>query len=394
MKIAISGAGVAGPALAYWLLKGGHTPTLIEAAPRFRDAGYMIDFWGVGYTVAERMGLLPAIRDAGYFVKEVRFVDARGAKTGGFHMDVLGKALVERFVSLPRGNLAKVIYRAIEDRVETLFGASIAAMEDRGTHVSTRIGGRQQDFDLVIGADGLHSQVRALAVGPQAAFERRLGYSVAAFEVAGYRPRDELAYVSYGMPGRQLSRFALRGDRTMILFVFATDHYDGPEPHDLESRKNVIRRVFGGAQWEWPAIRDALDAAEEVYFDSVSQIVMPSWSKGRVCLIGDAAGCVSLLAGEGTGLAMTEAYVLAGELAVAGDDHRAAFAEYERRLRPLIARKQKAARNFAGSFAPRTRLGLWFRDQMTRLMAIPTVAEAIIGADIRDNFDLPDYGAH
>jgi 2-polyprenyl-6-methoxyphenol hydroxylase-like FAD-dependent oxidoreductase len=150
--------------------------------------------------------------------------------------------------------------------------------------------------------------------------------------------------------------------------------------------------VFGRAQWEWPAIRRALDAAEEVYFDSVSQIVMPSWSQGRVCLIGDAAGCVSLLAGEGTGLAMTEAYVLAGELDRAGGDHRAAFTEFERKLRPLIERKQKAARNFAGSFAPRTSLGLWFRDQMTRLMAIPYVADAIIGADIRDNFDLPNYG--
>jgi 2-polyprenyl-6-methoxyphenol hydroxylase-like FAD-dependent oxidoreductase len=257
--------------------------------------------------------------------------------------------------------------------------------------VCARIGAQWRDFDLVIGADGLHSQVRALAFGPQQGVERHLGYHVAAFEVDGYRPRDEQAYVSYGMPGLQISRFALRGDRTMFLFVFADEHFKGPEPRSLSDRKDAIHRVFGQARWEWPEINRARDAADDVYFDSVSQIVMPTWSKGRVCLLGDAAGCVSLLAGEGTGLAITESYVLAGELKRAGGDHDAAFGEFERKLRPLIERKQKSARNFASSFAPRTRFGLWFRDQMTKFMAIPFVAEALIGADIRDDFDLPDY---
>jgi 2-polyprenyl-6-methoxyphenol hydroxylase-like FAD-dependent oxidoreductase len=150
--------------------------------------------------------------------------------------------------------------------------------------------------------------------------------------------------------------------------------------------------VFGHARWEWPQIAGALDAADDVYFDSVSQIVMPAWSTGRVCLLGDAAGCVSLLAGEGTGLAITEAYVLAGELKIAGNDHGAAFAAFERKLKPLIERKQKSARNFASSFAPRTRFGLWFRDQMTKLMIVPFIAEALVGADVRDDFELPDYG--
>ena len=392
MRIAISGAGVAGPALAFWLQRTGHELTLIECAPRFRSGGYVIDFWGVGYAVAERMGLLPQIRAAGYSVQEVRFVDARGRRTGGFGVGVFRRMLGDRFISLPRGDLAHEIFHAIEGRVETLFGDSIAHMEERSDRVRLTIGTEERDFDLVIGADGLHSNVRALAFGPEAQFERRLGYYVAAFDVIGYRPRDELVYISHGLPGRQLSRFALRGDRTLILFVFAAEHLRGAEPRTLAERKAAIHQVFDDADWEWPAIARALDAADDVYFDSVSQIVMDRWSRGRVCLLGDAAGCVSLLAGEGTGLAVTAAYVLAGELHAAQGDHRIAFMEYEHRLRALIEKKQKAARNLASSFAPRTAFGLWFRDQMTRLMGLPFVAEALIGADIRDDFDLPDYG--
>jgi 2-polyprenyl-6-methoxyphenol hydroxylase-like FAD-dependent oxidoreductase len=392
MKIAINGAGVAGPALAHWLLRAGHEPTLVEQAPRFRAGGYMIDFWGGGYTVAERMGILPSVREAGYTVRDIAFVDARGRRVGGFSTDAMRRMLGERFTSLPRGDLAEQAYRTIEGRVETVFGASIAALDEHADGVRVALStGKRRDFDLVVGADGLHSAVRELAFGPQSAFERTLGYYVAAFEADGYRPRDELAYVSHGVPGRQISRFALRGARTMFLFVFVADHLAGPEPRTVDERKAVLHRLFDDAGWESRRILEAMDPVGEIYFDRVSQIVMDRWSKGRVALIGDAAACVSLLAGEGTGLAMTEAYVLAGELDRAGGDHRTAFRRYEERLRPLIESKQQSARNFAGAFAPKTAFGLWFRNKVTRLMGIPAVADRIIGADLRDDIDLPDY---
>lgn len=392
MKIAINGAGVAGPTLAHWLLRAGHEPTLIEQAPRFRAGGYMIDFWGVGYTIAERMGILEPVREAGYVVQDVRLVDARGRKVGGFSTAAMRRMLGDRFASLPRGDLAEQAYRTIEGRVETVFDASIAALDEHpeGVRVELTTGDRR-DFDLVIGADGLHSAVRALAFGPQSRFERNLGYYVAAFETEGYRPRDELVYVSYGVPGRQISRFALRGDRTMFLFVFVADHLAGPEPHSIDDRKAALHRLFGDAGWESRQILEAMDRTDEIYFDRVSQIVMDRWSKGRVALIGDAGACVSLLAGEGTGLAMTEAYVLAGELDRAGGDYQAAFRRYEERLRPLIESKQLSARNFAGAFAPKTAFGLWFRNVVTRLMTIPAVADRVIGADLRDDIELPDY---
>jgi 2-polyprenyl-6-methoxyphenol hydroxylase-like FAD-dependent oxidoreductase len=392
MKIAISGAGVAGPTLAYWIRRTGHDPTLIEKAPHFRTGGYIIDFGLSGYTVAERMGVVPELRKAGYSVRELRFLDDRGRKTGGFSTDGIRRMLKDRYTSLARGDLAATIYRTIEGRVECIFGDSISAVQehDGGVRVSFQQAA-PRDFDLVIGADGLHSTVRELVFGPESQFEKQLGYHVAAFEVEGYRPRDELVYVCHGKPGWQAARFSQRDDRTVFLFVFVSECMAGPEPHGLDERKALLHRVFDGAGWECPQILRAMDSVEDLYFDRASQIRMDAWSKGRVMLIGDAACCISLLGGEGAGLAMTEAYVLAGELKRAGPDYREAFARCEQRLRPFIEGKQKAARKFASSFAPKTRLGVWFRNQVTKVMGIPLVADFFIGRAVRDDFDLPEY---
>ena len=376
MRIAISGAGVAGSVLAHWLLRIGCQPTLIERAPSFRAGGYMIDFWGSGYTVAERMGVLPRVLEAGYAVEALRFVDSSGRRVGGFSTGTLRKMMTGEFTSLPRGDLAAAAYRTIEGRVETLFDTSIAAIDDHSAGV--RVGfarGPEREFDLVIGADGQHSVVRALAFGPESRFERQLGYFVAAFDAEGYRPRDEGAYVSYGLPGRQVTRIAVRAERTMFLFVFSATLMNEQEPGDLDGRKAVLHRLFDDAGWECSQILRALDEVQDLYFDRVSQIVMDRWSKGRVALVGDAAACVSLLAGEGTGLAMTEAYILAGEMGRAKDDHADAFRGYELRLRALIEDKQRSARNFATAFVPRSALGVWARNQATRLMVIPIIAK-------------------
>lgn len=392
MKVAINGAGIAGPTLAYWLHRCGHEPTLIEQAPAFRTGGYIVDFWGVGYTVAERMGILPAVHEAGYQVQEIRLLDARGRKAGGFSAAVFRRMVADRFTSLPRGDLAAAILGALDGRVEIVFDDSIASIDARDDGV--RVGFARspaRDFDLVVGADGLHSTLRQLVFGPEDRFERRLGYHVAAFEAAGYRPRDALVYVSHTAPGRQIARFALRGDRTLFLFVFRDEHMAGPPPQDAAACKAVLRQVFADGGWECPAILRALDSVADVYFDRVSQIRMDRWSQGRVILIGDAAACVSLLAGEGTGLAMTAAYVLAGELHRAGGDHRTAFQRHEARLRGFIEGKQASAAGFAAAFAPKSALGVWFRNQVTRLMAIGPVADLAVGRGLRDDFELPDY---
>jgi len=393
MRILISGLGIAGPTLAYWLSRHGFEPVIVERAPRLRTGGYIVDFWGKGYDVAERMGLLPQLEARGYFVREVRLVDGRGLRVGGFFADVFRRATGGRFVSLPRGELSAAIHGAIEGKVEILFGDSIAALDERDGGVTVRFARSSpvRDFDLVVGADGLHSQVRGLRFGAEGAFEVPLAYKVAAFEAPGYAPRDEDVYVSYSEPGRQVARFALRGDRTLFLFVFHDASPELPREDDADAQKAVLHRQFGSSGWECPRILAALDGCDEIYFDRVSQVRMESWTQGRVALVGDAAWCPSLLAGEGSALAMIGAYVLAGELRRAEGDWRAAFARYERMLRSFIAEKQGAAVRFASSFAPRSTLGIAVRNLVTRAFAVGPIADLFLGRALRDEIHLPGY---
>lgn len=391
MRIAISGAGVAGAALAHWLHRTGHSPTLIERAAAFRTGGYMIDFWGIGYRVARQMGIEAAIREAGYDVQSVRSIGPDGTTRAMLGVDVFRRVIGNDFTSLPRGDLAAAIYRTVEDRVPTVFGDSITGIDQRPEGVRLTFQNRPaDDFDLLIGADGLHSTVRSLAFGAEERFEHYLGCKVAACVVDDYRPRTAGAssdtYLTYSIPGRQVGQFTLRGDRTMFLFVFRDEHDD----HGL-TPKEQLHKKFDDAGWECRHILAAVAGVEELYFDVVSQIRMDRWSNGRVLLIGDAAGCISLLGGEGTGLAITEAYALAGELSLADGDHRRAFTSYESRLRPFIEGKQAGAERMLGFFATRTRFGLWFRDMTLRAMNLSRPVAGLFAGSVRDDLDLPDY---
>ncbi len=250
-RVLIVGAGIAGPTLAYWLHAAGFRATLVERAPAPRSGGYVIDFWGLGYDVAERMGLRPAVEQAGYHVRELRIVDDHGARAAGFGVGVFRELTGGRYVSLRRSDLARLLLEALPPDIETVFGDEITALEDRGEAVDVRFrhGGARR-FDLVFGADGLHSSVRGLAFGPEAAFERSLGYLVAAFETRGYRPRDEDVYVAHSTPGQQLARFALHDDRTLFLFIAAIDAAQLSPMPEPAAQRAVLRRLFGDGRWE------------------------------------------------------------------------------------------------------------------------------------------------
>jgi 2-polyprenyl-6-methoxyphenol hydroxylase-like FAD-dependent oxidoreductase len=245
---------------------------------------------------------------------------------------------------------------------------------------------------LVVGADGLHSRVRQLVFGPDAGVEVSLGYHAAAFEVEGYRPRDELVYVGYGVPGRQVFRFSMREDKTLFLLVFRDEYLPTERPSNEEERKSVLTKIFADVGWECPQLLAAMAGVSDIYFDQVSQIRLDRWTKERTALVGDAAACVSLLAGQGALLAMAGAYVLAGELRNCGADYGAAFARYQQRLMPWLRRKQRSAAKFASSFAPQTAFGITFRNLVLGLMRLPFVVDFFIGRELRDRVELPDYG--
>ena len=392
-SVLISGAGIAGPMLAYWLSRRGFMPTLIERAPRFREGGYMIDFWGIGFDVADRMGLVPHLRQVGYNFNRIKFVDEKDRVRSEFGGDVLRGALGDRFISLPRGDLAKAIFDTVAQKTEIIFDESIVAVREGSSEIEVAFEkSESRRFDLVAGCDGLHSTVRELVFGPEDRFEKYLGFYAASFVTDDYPHREELTYVSYSAPGRQISRYALRENRSAFLFVFARDHPFAKPPHADEA-KTIVRETFARDGWiEIPKILERMERCDEFYFDSVSQILMPVWSRGRTVLVGDAAHCPSLLAGEGAALAMAGAYILAGELQRANGDFSKAFAAYERQYREFIDRKQRTAESFAASFAPKTRWGLWVRDFVLRCAnRFSPIGRWLTHRFVSDRFELPFY---
>jgi 2-polyprenyl-6-methoxyphenol hydroxylase-like FAD-dependent oxidoreductase len=356
MKVLISGAGIAGPTLAYWLTHYGIETTIAEIAPQLRRGGYIVDFWGAGYDIANRMGLLPEIIREGYRVREVRIVDRNGKRAAGFAAHVFVQSTGGRFVSLPRGELAAAIFGQVERSVKTIFGDSISHIEqNEGAVDVTFKSGLRREFDLVIGADGLHSRVGELVFGAESQFESYLGYKAAAFEVAGYRPRGELVYVMYPQVRQQAGRFAMRGEGPMFLFLFADEN--STLPSDIQIQKAVLRERFVNAGWECAQILEALDGARELY---LSQICIDPdrglWTRGRVSLIGDAASCISFLGGQGSALSMIAAYILAGELSRCGSDYAQAFSTYQNSFGPFVRKKQRAALRIAGFFIPQVEI--------------------------------------
>jgi 2-polyprenyl-6-methoxyphenol hydroxylase-like FAD-dependent oxidoreductase len=391
MNILVVGAGIAGPTLAYWLAHHGHRPTLLERAPALRRGGYVVDFWGAAFDIAERMQLVPRLMREGYLVREVRFVNDRGGRVGGFDASVFGRIAGGRYVSIPRSALSAAIYDRLDGGCETIFGDHVVAIDqdERAVRVDLAHGGTR-GFDLVIGADGLHSEVRSLVFGKPERFERYLGHRVAVFQVKGYRPRNDDTYLMYSTPGLQAGRLSLRNDETMFVFIWR-DETRAPLPHDRASQRALLADRFANTGWECRHAIEASATATDLYLDDVSQIWMDRWSRGRVALVGDAAYCVSLVAGQGSALAMVGATVLAGELHAADGDPERAFAAYEGRLREFVRGKQIGAERFAEWFVPPTPFRLAVRNAMTRMFSIPYVAERAIGAELRDVIAIPTY---
>ncbi|MFF7988989.1 FAD-dependent monooxygenase [Kitasatospora xanthocidica] len=386
-KILISGASIAGPALAHWLGRYGFEVTVVELAPEPRDGGQDVDFRGRTHlTVLERMGVLDELRALGTGGSPMTFVDADGRRLLHLPAEFAGGD-----VEVPRGELAQLLHRHSSTRAEYVFGESITALEEtpHGVRVTFRHAA-PREFDLVIGADGLHSNVRRLAFGPEERYVRHLGYYAATWQLPNALGLP-VGSVGLNVPGRLMSVGAAHRDPSragaFCLFASPELRYDR---HDPAQQKALVRAAFAGLGWRVPELLESLDAAPEPYFDSISRADVPTWSKGRIALIGDAA-CGATIGGMGTGTAVVAAYVLAGELARARGDHRAAFGRYERLLRDYARGCQKGGDRTGPFLAPRTATGLRFRNAvLNRRWALDKMLE--LGKEV-SSVDLPDYGA-
>ncbi len=364
-RILISGGGIAGLTLAIELKRNGFEPLVIEGEPSPRGEGYMMDFFGTGWDVAERMGLTDRLRDVGYPIDVLEFVDADGTPYVHTPIERVRHALGGKYVYLRRGDLEAILAdRARELKVETRYATSLAALEDRGTCVHAQFdGGGEDDFALVVGADGVHSRVRELQFGPERQFDKFLGLYVAAFHIArGSLPFDRKVKI-YQETDRMMFLYPLDADRLDTTYVFRHAEVPVAKDRHFEFLSEQIR----GAGWLMQGALAAYTGEVPIFFDSATQIVMPQWCRGRVALIGDACGCLTLLAGQGSHMAMAGGYVLAQELA-RQPDHAAAFAAYQSFLKPLVDKKQNDAARFAGLFVPSARSHPWLRRLILRLL--------------------------
>ena len=359
MKVLVSGASVAGPSVALWLGRAGHDVTVVEIAPALRQGGYAVDFRGdVNKTVLGRMGVLDDLRVLQTGGTAMRFVDESGRRLMRLPAEFAGGEL-----EVLRADLSRVLYEHSRERAAYRFGDSIAGLREHVGGVDVRFeSGLEETYDLVIGADGMHSVVRRLAWPAERVTERHLGYYVAGWEVPNTVgiSGDGL---HYNVPGRLASVGGDRRDPALAqtLFVFRSPELRYNR-RDQDEQKAIVREHFADLGWHVPALLDGLPAATELYFDSISRVHVDRWSNGRLVLLGD-AGYGATFGALGTGTAVVGAYVLAGELARAGGDYQAAFERYEARLRKAVSTTQDGSQ--AGRFlAPATRLGITARNRI------------------------------
>ncbi|WP_393916576.1 FAD-dependent monooxygenase [Halostreptopolyspora alba] len=384
--VLVSGASIAGPALAYWLHRYGFTPTVVERAPAPREGGHPIDVRGAAVDVITRMGLLERITAAHTETRGLSTADSVGRTRATATMADFSGSGSENDVELMRGHLSRVLYRATESDVEYVFGDSIASMreDDDGVRVTFERSAPRA-FDLVVGADGLHSTTRALAFGEESRYRRYIGTYFASFSVPNHLGLNRWVTL-HNTPGRGAGIYAPAphtswrepprpgavsapgpSPEAKALFVFTTRHQLPLGHHDTPAQQRVVERAFAHMGWEVPTLLAEMRDAPDFYFDSLSQVHMDHWSRGRVALVGDAGYCPSPLAGQGSSMALVGAYVLADELAAAEGDHRAAFEGYESRMGEFVRGNQRIAASGAGLLVPRSWPGIWFRDQAIRI---------------------------
>lgn len=386
-RVLVSGAGVAGLALAYWLTRHGYAVTVVEKAATPRSGGYPIDVRGTALEVVRRMGILPRLRDAHIDTRRITFLDADGGKVAAINPHTVAGSVAGEDIEVRRGDLTDALYAAVRADVEFLFEDSIDTLDQAGHGVDVTFrGGSSRTFDLVFGADGLHSRTRKLLFGPEEQFHRYLGYCFAVFTM---RNTFDLSHeiMMWNTPGRAAALYAVENTAEVHAFL----NFARPEPpYDTftapGAQRELVASAFADAGWEVPGMIAAMRDADDLFCDMVSQIRMPRWSSGRVALVGDAAYAPSFLTGQGTSLALVGAYMLASSLA--GRDATAGFAAYEHSTREFVTANQGQIGKGDAALFPTTARALAQRNDMLRNLSTMPVSQ---GRRAHSALTLPEF---
>ena len=400
-EILISGAGIAGATAAYWLREAGCTVTVVERAPAPRPGGQTVDLRGAGRTVMERMGLLGQIRSRTLTQRGIAWVDASGRHRAEMPVDAFGGRGIVSADEILRGDLGQILYEATPRGVSYLFDDTITDLKpDVDGVLVTFEKADPRRFDLVVGADGLHSVVRRLAFGPQPNGLHPLGLLNAWFTIPADVELDDW-YLMHNAPGGRVVSVRpgrLPGEQKAALSVRSGESFDRG---DISTQLELLERHFADVGWEAPRLLRAARSAPDFYLDSMGQVLLDRWSRGRVVLLGDAGYCPTPLTGLGTSLALVGAYILAGELAAASADALAAnehdaiqraFDRYEARMRPYVKQGQELPPGGVAGYAPmsRLRIGLgWASMRWSQRWPMRPMMERIFSK--ADAIDLPDY---
>ncbi|HEY5822647.1 MAG TPA: FAD-dependent monooxygenase [Propionibacteriaceae bacterium] len=390
--VLISGASIAGPALAYWLHLYGYDVTVVERAAALREGGQNVDVRGAGREVSRRMGVEDAIRAASTGEVGLRFVDAGGQTIGAFPVGTSDSGGATAELEILRGDLARLLVERTQDDATYVYGDHITGLDERADRVHVTFAhGPEQSFDLVVAADGIRSTTRTLVVGDEAEVKPLGMYT--AWMTIPKTASDDAWWRWFNAPGGRSVN--LRPDNvgtTRATLSFMSEP-QGYERLDTAGVKDLLRQHFAGVGWEVPRILAALDETD-VYFEAIGQVRAPHWSRGRVALLGDAAYCASPISGMGTSLALTGAYVLAGELS-RQPDHVQAFAAYEKIMRPYVDQAQQLPPGTPQVANPRTRIGVAAFHTAVRIGATKLVSKLVgkVLTPPADKIDLPDYEA-
>ncbi|GAA4262945.1 FAD-dependent monooxygenase [Dactylosporangium darangshiense] len=374
-RVLICGASVAGNALAYWLRRGGCAVTVVERAPAVRDGGYAIDIRGVALEVAERMGIADEARRRGTDTEGTSFVDRDGRRVATLPLGfgVLDPADIE----IMKGDFAWLLHESVPDGVEWLFNETVAELRPGGDGVEARLerGGVRQ-FDYVAGADGIYSRVRELAFGPAERYLHHLGSNSAIFTAPNELGIERWQLI-HSAPGRVASVKTDRGSREVKVTLL----YGGPQPaRDRAARVQAVEAAFDGAGWVIPRLLEAMRVAPDLYVAPNAQVRMPRWTAGRIALVGDAGYAPSALTGQGSGMALVGAYLLAREIAAGTGD----LSGYDAAMREFVELNQRAALRPAKGFAPKTERAARMQAMSIRMLPHLPWRGLIISAMMRE----------